>query len=221
MIEIQWLGHACFRIKAREAIVVMDPYGPEAGYTLGRTTAHVVTVSHDAPDHNNVGVVKGLRGKPVLLAGPGEYEVGGVFVLGLRTYRDQRRGKVRGKNTVYVMEFAEATICHLGDLGHPLSDEELSEIGSPHILFVPVDGRHALLKPAQAAEVVGQIEPRLVIPMHHDFPPRRRKAEGVELFCQEMGIKVPEPLESLRLGVGDMPAEDDETRVVLLRPGVE
>jgi len=218
MIEIQWLGHACFRIKAKEAIVVTDPYGPEIGLQLNRTTAHVVTVSHDEPDHNNVDVVKGIRGNQVAITGPGEYEVAGVFVFGIRTYRDRRKGKVRGKNTIYVLEFSEAKICHLGDLGHPLSDDELSEVGGVDILMVPVGGKHSLAA-VQAAEVVGQIEPRLVIPMHYRIPGLRLRLDGVEPFCQEMGVKVPTALESLRLGVGDLPSPDDETRVVILKPG--
>lgn len=219
MIEIQWLGHSCFRIKGREGIVVTDPYGPEVGFRLNRTTAHIVTVSHDEPDHNNVAAVKGVRGDPVIITGPGEYEVGGIFILGLRTYRDLRKGKVRGKNTVYVIEFGEATICHLGDLGHPLGDEELEDIGDVTVLLVPVGGKHSL-NAAQAAEVVGQIEPRIVIPMHYGLPGANRlRLDGVELFCQEMGIKPGAPLEGLRLGAGDIPSAEDETRVVLLKPG--
>lgn len=219
MIEIQWLGHSCFRIKGKEGIIVTDPYGPEVGARLNRTTAHIVTVSHDEPDHNNVGAVKGIRGEPLVIRGPGEYEVGGIFVLGIRTYRDLRKGKIRGKNTVYVIEFGEATLCHLGDLGHPLSDEELEDIGDVAVLMVPVGGKHSL-NAAQAAEVVGQIEPRIVIPMHYGLPGMNRlRLEGVEAFLQEMGVKAGAPLAGLRLGVGDIPSAEEETRVVLLKPG--
>jgi L-ascorbate metabolism protein UlaG (beta-lactamase superfamily) len=218
MIEIQWLGHACFRIKAREGIVVTDPYGPEAGYKLGRPAAHVVTVSHDEPDHNNVAAVKGMRGDPVIITGPGEYEVGGVFILGIRTYRDMRKGKLRGKNTVYLLEFADMNICHLGDLGHPLSDEELADISKADVLMIPVGGKHSLAA-TQAAEVVAQIEPRLVIPMHYGHSAGRIRLDGVDSFFHEMGIKPVAPLETLKIGPSDLPGEEDETRVVLLKPG--
>jgi len=217
MIEIQWLGHSCFRIKAREGIVVTDPYSPETGYRLGRPAAHIVTVSHDEPDHNNAAGVKGMRGDPVLLTGPGEYEVGGIFIMGIRTYRDMRKGKVRGKNTVYLMEFAEMNICHLGDLGHPLSDEELADISKADVLLIPVGGKHSLAA-TQAAEVVAQIEPRIVIPMHYNHPAGRIRLDGVEPFFHEMGLKPVEPLELLKIGPGDLPAEDAETRVILLKP---
>jgi L-ascorbate metabolism protein UlaG (beta-lactamase superfamily) len=215
MIEIQWLGHACFRIKAREGIVVTDPYGPETGYSLGRPTAHVVTVSHDEPDHNTVAGVKGHRGDPVILHGPGEYEVGGIFIMGIRTYRDMRKGKVRGKNTVYLMEFSEMNICHLGDLGHPLSDDELADISKADVLLIPVGGKHSLVA-TQAAEVVAQIEPRIVIPMHYAHRACRIRLDGVDAFFHEMGIKPVAPLDSLKIGPGDLPDEDAETKVVLL-----
>ncbi len=219
MIEIQWLGHSCFRIKAKEGIVVTDPYGPEIGLRLGRPSAHIVTVSHDEPDHNNTAAVKGMRGDAVVIAGPGEYEVGGVFVLGIRTYRDLRKGRLRGKNTVYLLEFAEMTICHLGDLGHPLGDDELAEVGNVGVLFVPVGGKHSL-NAEQAAEVVAQIEPRIAIPMHFGLPGSNRlRLDGVDLFCHEMGIKPGPPQEVLRLGSGDLPADDDETRIVIMKPG--
>jgi L-ascorbate metabolism protein UlaG (beta-lactamase superfamily) len=219
MIEIQWLGHSCFRIKAKEGIVVTDPYGPEVGLKLGRPSAHIVTVSHDEPDHNNVAGVKGMRGDPVVITGPGEYEVGGIFILGIRTYRDMRKGRLRGSNTVYVLEFAEMTICHLGDLGHPLSDDELAEVGNVGVLFVPVGGKHSL-SAEQAAEVVGQIEPRIAIPMHYGIAGNNRlRLDGVDLFCHEMGIKLSPPQEGLRLGSGDLPSDEDETRIVVLKPG--
>ena len=216
MIEIQWLGHSCFRIKAREGIVVTDPYGPEAGFKLGRPAAHIVTISHDEPDHNNSSGVKGMRGDPVVITGPGEYEVGGIFILGIRTYRDMRKGKVRGKNTAYLLEFPEMNICHLGDLGHPLSDEELADISKADVLMIPVGGKHSL-EAARAAEVVAQIEPRLVIPMHFAHPAGRIRLDGVDLFFHEMGIKPVAPVELLKIGSGDLPGEDDETRVVLLK----
>ncbi len=218
MIEIQWLGHACFRIKSREGIVVTDPYGREAGYKLGRPTAHVVTVSHDEPDHNNAAAVKGVRGDPVVITGPGEYEVGGIFILGIRTYRDMRKGKLRGKNTVYILEFAEMTICHLGDLGHPLSDEELAEISKADVLMVPVGGKHSLTA-AQAAEVIAQIEPRVIIPMHYGHPAGRIRLDGLDPFFHEMGLKPPAPLEVLKIGPGDLPGEEEEAKIVVLQVG--
>lgn len=218
MIEIQWLGHACFRIRLKEGILITDPYGPEVGLNLGRPTAHIVTVSHDEPDHNNVAAVRGLRSEPFVISGPGEYEVGGIFVFGIRTYRDAHRGRYRGKNTVYLIESSEGTLCHLGDLGHPLGDEELGEIGNVGVLMVPVGGKHSL-NAVQAAEVVGQIEPRIVIPMHYHTPGNRLRLDGIEPFFRAMGAKPVEPIEVLRIGAGEMPGAEEETRLVVLKPG--
>ena len=117
-MEITWLGHSCFRIKGKEAILITDPYDGSIGYSLGKPKANIVTSSHNHPGHS---FVAGIGGEPRVVRGPGEYEIANVFITGISTFHDAEKGNKWGKNTVYLIEMDEITVCHLGDLGHALS----------------------------------------------------------------------------------------------------
>ncbi|MFH1084302.1 MAG: MBL fold metallo-hydrolase [Chloroflexota bacterium] len=210
-MEITWYGHACFRIGERGRYAVADPYGPEAGPELPRLSATLVTVSHAHANHN---YVRALRGSPYVIAGPGEYEVGGVFVIGIGTFHDGKQGQEHGKNTAYLIEIDDIVVCHLGDLGHAPTQEQLEQLNNVDILLVPVGGS-AALNGAQAAEVVNLIEPSIVIPMHYHTPGMRAGLEGPERFLAEMAVEAPAPLEMLKVAKGQLP---ETTRVVLLDP---
>jgi len=210
-VEITWYGQACFRLRSRGLSVVTDPYSPEIGLKLPRLTATVVTVSHEHDDHNYVDAVKG---PPFLISGPGEYEIEGIFVIGVGTYHDAKQGQERGKNTAYLIEFEGLTICHLGDLGHVLTQEQVEQLNSVDILLVPVGGKYTL-NGSKAAEVVGLLEPKIVIPMHYKVPGLEIQIEGVSRFLKELAVEPPSKLEMLTIGRGQLP---DETRVVLLEP---
>ena len=210
-MEITWYGHACFRIRDRGRSVVTDPYPPELGRQLPRLTTSIVTVSHDHPDHSHA---KGLRGSPYVISGPGEYEVGGVFVFGIPTFHDDRKGKEHGKNTAYLIEFNDMKVCHLGDLGHVLAQEQVEQFDDVDILLVPVGGR-ATLAGGKAAEVVGILEPSIVIPMHYRVSGLNAKVETASRFLREMGVEDPETLDMLKISKSQLPAQ---TRVVLLKP---
>lgn len=166
MPDIHYLGHACFRLRGREGIIVCDPYDRSLGLDLGRPTAHIVTISHNHPDHNHSTAVRPIRDQVFIVQGPGEYEIRGVLITGVRTYHDKEKGAERGFNTVYVIHMDEVVFCHLGDLGHELNQSQLEEIGNVDVLFIPVGGGETI-GPAEAASVISQIEPRLVIPMHY------------------------------------------------------
>lgn len=140
MADIQYLGHSCFRLRGRDGIVLTDPYDRSVGRDLGRPTAHIVTVSHHHPDHDNVAAVRPVRDRVVVIDGPGEYEVGGILITGVRTFHDKQKGAELGRNTVYVIHLDDIVFCHLGDLAHELSAQQLEEIGSVDVLFVPVGG---------------------------------------------------------------------------------
>jgi len=170
-----------------------------------------VTVSHEHDDHNYVDAVKG---PPFLISGPGEYEIEGIFVIGVGTYHDAKQGQERGKNTAYLIEFEGLTICHLGDLGHVLTQEQVEQLNSVDILLVPVGGKYTL-NGSKAAEVVGLLEPKIVIPMHYKVPGLEIQIEGVSRFLKELAVEPPSKLEMLTIGRGQLP---DETRVVLLEP---
>ncbi len=208
-MEISWLGHSCFRIKGREAIIVTDPYDQSIGYSLGKLKANIVTSSHPHPGH---GFVAGVSGDPRVVRGPGEYEIAGVFITGIRTFHDNEKGKRRGKNTVYLIEMEEMTLCHLGDLGHILSSEQVEEISNVDVLMVPVGGL-STIDAATAAEMVRLLQPKIVIPMHFKTDAVGFKLQPVGDFLKEMGLKESSPEPRLAVTRASLPPE---TRVVVL-----
>ena len=208
-MDISWLGHSCFRIKGRQATVVTDPYPPDLGYSLGKPTAHIVTISHQHPGHS---YVQGIGGKPRSVKGPGEYEISGVLIIGIATFHDADRGGKRGKNTVYLMEVDEVSICHLGDLGHVLTAGQVEEIGNVDVLLLPVGGV-STINASMAAEVVRQLEPKAVIPMHYKTSALSGELESVGKFLTEIGTKQVEPQSKLSLTKSSLPIS---TQVFLL-----
>jgi len=165
--------------------VMTDPYPPDLGYSLGKPTAHIVTVSHQHPGHS---YVQGISGDPRLVTGPGEYEISGVLITGIATFHDRERGQKRGKNTVYLIEVDEVSVCHLGDLGHVLTAEQVEEIGTVDVLLLPVGGVSTINAPV-AAEVVRQLEPKAVVPMHYKTEVLSWELELVDRFLKEIGVK--------------------------------
>jgi L-ascorbate metabolism protein UlaG (beta-lactamase superfamily) len=211
MAEFRWFGHNCFRIRAREATVLTDPVGRVTGYPLPRQTADVVTLSHDHPGHANLDAVK----QPyALLRGPGEYEIHDVFVTGIRTYHDAAKGAERGHNTVYLLELEGMVVCHLGDLGHPLTEDQAEAMANVDVLLVPAGGGD-VLEPAQAAELVAQLAPKLVIPMRYATPQGDTALGGLEPFSKELGLELPPAEEKLTLRQSDL---GETMRLVVLTP---
>jgi L-ascorbate metabolism protein UlaG (beta-lactamase superfamily) len=208
-MEITWLGHSCFKIKGRQATIVTDPYSPDLGYSLGKLNASIVTISHQHPGHS---FTADVGGNPRAITGPGEYEISNVLVIGVATFHDKDRGKIRGSNTAYLIEIDEISICHLGDLGHVLTDEQVEELGNVDVLLVPVGGVSTIDSPV-AAEIVRQLEPKAVIPMHYKTPALSRKLEPVEAFLKEMGANNITPQAKLSLTKSSLPIS---TQVFLL-----
>ena len=208
-MDITWLGHSCFRLRGSHATVITDPYSPDLGYTLGKPTARIVTVSHQHPGHS---YFRGIGGQPRVINGPGEYEISGVLILGIATFHDGEGGKKRGKNTVYLMEIDEISVCHLGDLGHVLTGEQVEEIDNVDVLLLPVGGVSTINAP-MAAEIVRQLEPKAVIPMHYKTPALSWELEPVERFLKEIGAKELNPQPKLSLTKSNLPTN---TQVFLL-----
>jgi L-ascorbate metabolism protein UlaG (beta-lactamase superfamily) len=186
MAEFRWYGHNCFRIRGKDAVVLTDPVGKSTGYTLAKQTADVVTVSSHQPEHTNFGAVKPDFDT---IDGPGEYEIHDVFVTGIRTHLDEARGTLRGHNTSYLIELDGMVICHLGDLGHALSEEHAEAMTDIDVLLVPAGGRN--LDPARAAEIASQLSPKIVIPMQYATKSGDRDLVGLEPFCRNLGVDVP------------------------------
>ncbi len=211
-MEIKWYGHACFRIREKSAVVVTDPFPPSLGYHRPRVRADIVTISHYHENHSSL---KGFQGTPFVIDAPGEYEVRGVFVTGIRTYHDQKKGKARGYNTVYLFRFNDLTVCHLGDLGHIPTQEQVEELSEVDVLLVPVGGGGALTA-AMAAEVISLIEPHIVIPMHYRTEVYAgRKLAPVEPFLKAMGAKDVPVQDELK--ISSRASLPEETQIVLLR----
>ena len=190
-MEITWLGHSCFRLKGKQATVITDPFSPAIGYALGKVTAEIVTVSHAHPGHS---YIQGVGGEPRILKSPGEYESAGVLTVGVHTYHDNEKGAQRGKNTAFVIDVDDVMICHLGDLGHVLTAEQVAEIDGVDVLLIPVGGV-STIDAVQAAQIVRQLEPKVVIPMHYKTDALKRELETADRFLKEMGVKeaVPQP----------------------------
>jgi L-ascorbate metabolism protein UlaG (beta-lactamase superfamily) len=208
-MDISWLGHSCFKIRGSHAIVITDPYSPDLGYSLGKPDASIVTVSHNHPGHS---YTQGVGGEPKTVTGPGEYEIGGVLIIGVATFHDGDGGRERGKNTAYLMEIDEISVCHLGDLGHVLTAEQVEELDNVDVLLLPVGGVSTINAPV-AAEVVRQLEPKIVVPMHYKTPALSRELEPVEKFLKEIGVNEVTPQPKLSLTKSSLP---DSMQVFLL-----
>lgn len=208
-MDITWLGHSCFRIKGSNATVITDPYSPNLGYSLGKHTADIVTVSHQHEGHH---YIQGIDGEPKVVTRPGEYEIGGVLIIGIATFHDNNKGTDRGKNTLYLIEIDEITICHLGDLGHVLTAGQVEGAGNVDVLLLPVGGVSTINAPL-AAEVVRQLEPNAVIPMHYKTPAISRDLEPAERFLKEIGVNQISPQPKLSITKSSLPIS---TQVFLL-----
>lgn len=209
-MDIDWYGQSCFRLREGNITIVTDPYDKSIGYTLPKLRADLVTISHDAPGHANAAAVKG---DPKVLTRPGEYEVRGVFITGIQTWRGAgARGEAKEENTVFVFEFGDLTVCHLGDLSRVLTQAQVESMPDVDVLLVPVGGG-AALDADKAAEVISQLEPRIIIPMHYRTPYCNLPLEPLGKFLKEMGVAEPAPLESLRVTKSQLP---QEAQVVVL-----
>ncbi len=186
-MEITWLGHSCFRLRGKDATILTDPCDKGSGYAIGKPNADIVTVSHNHPAHSNIGAV---AGGPRVIQGPGEFEVSSVLIMGIPTFHDGEKGAKLGKNTAYVFELDELRVCHLGDLGHVPTPEQVEELSGVDILLAPVGGDTTIGATA-AAETVSLLEPKLVIPMHYQTPASspKSKLEPLDRFLKEMGAK--------------------------------
>lgn len=211
-MEITWYGQTCFRLSERgRAVVVIDPYPPDVGLTFSRPRADVVTVSYDDPQCR---YTSGVRGPFKLFDGPGEYEVGGVFITGIATFADGKRGASRGLNTVFTFDFGGLTVCHLGRLGHVPTQSQVENLGTVNILLVPVGGGGSL-SPARASEVISLFEPSLVIPMYYKVRGLQVSLGTLGRFLKEMGLEKMDSQEVLKVSRTGL---SEETQVVVLEP---
>ena len=217
-MQIVWHGQSCFQIttsqgKNNQVNIVIDPFDETIGLRVPKLEANILLVSHQHHDHNNV---KAVSGDPVLISGPGEYEVKEVFIQGIPSFHDSSLGKERGQNTIYTIETEEIRLCHLGDFGQKeLTSEQIEKIGEVDILMIPVGGIYTI-SAKESAKVMSQIEPSIIIPMHYQIPKLKLKLDGLDKFLKIMGIKKIEPLAKLSIKKKDISPE--EAKIVVLKP---
>lgn len=208
-MEINWLGHSCFLIKGKGGTIIADPYHPDLGYRLGEPEADIVTLSHFHPGHS---YIEGVAIEPKQIKSPGEYEIGGAFITGISTFHDDKKGELKGKNTIYVIEMDGITLCHLGDLGHPLGPHLIEEIGDIDILFLPV-GEVSTMPIDTAVEIVRQLEPPIVIPMHYKTEAFTGDLSPVDKFLDKMRIRELEARPKLSITSSSLPSS---TQTIIL-----
>ena len=210
MAEITWLGHACFRIKGRDATVITDPYDKSLGLGTLDQKAEIVTVSHDNPHHNTLA---GVKGEPFTVQGPGEYEVKCVFVTGVWSFADSKESTNRKRNTIFLFHLDDVIVCHLGALGHTLNSHQLEALGDVDVLMIPID--NTALTTTKMTEVISQIEPRIVIPMSYAHAKGSAEPGPLEKFMKEQGVKEWTSQEKLTIKGSD---PDGPLQVVVLEP---
>ena len=209
-MELTWYGLSCFRITERKhATIVTDPFAKVFGLPLLKLRADVVTVSHEARGHSAVSAVSP---KPHVVDGPGEYEIGGVFITGIATFGEKKASR----NVLYVLDYNGLTVAHLGDMQQVPTQKQIEALEQVNILLVPVGAGNSL-NAAQAAELVSMLEPNIVIPMHYKLPNLKLELETVDRFLKEMGVTEVKEQTSLKVTISGLP---EETETVILLPKV-
>ena len=203
------MGHSCFRIKGKEATIVTDPFDKTLGYPVRKLTASIVTVSHDHPSHS---FSECVDGEPRVIRRPGEYEISNVFINGIATFHDSDKGEKRGENIVYLIQIEDVNICHLGDLGHKPTTEQIEQMSGVDVLMVPVGGG-VTIGASAAVETISLLQPKVVIPMHFKTEVVDRDLEPLEHFLKEMGLKDVISQPKLNVSKSTLPAE---TNVIVL-----
>jgi len=217
-MDITYLGHSCFKLRSTNATVVTDPYPNDIGLKMPSVSADIITVSHTQHnDHNAIDKVSGTarREKPFVITAPGEFEIGGVSIFGLPSYHDDKKGQERGENTLYVIHIDEVKVAHLGDLGHMLSDKQLTELDGIDVLLVPIGGVYTI-DSKTAQEVINAVQPAYAIPMHFKTPDHNNSFSDMtdlKTGFEQMGQELPEIQEKLTVTVTSLP---EETEMVVL-----
>lgn len=215
-MDIYWGGQALFKLKGKNATVVIDPFDEDfTGLKLPKDlTANVVLSTHDHKDHNNTTAIKTAEGgKVMVFKEAGEYEVAGVVIAGISTFHDNSSGLERGKNTLFHLNIDGLNIVHMGDLGQSkLTEQQITQIGQTDILLIPVGGVYTIDSKA-AAFIVSQLEPKIIIPMHFKIEGLKFDLDSVEGFLKEMGVEGVTPQPKLSITKDKLP---DEPQVVVL-----
>lgn len=209
-MTLNWFGQSCFRLEGKDASLLVDPFSREIGLRPPKIKDQIVLVTHEHYDHNNLDEAEK---DTMIIRNPGEYESKGIYVQGIASFHDKVQGAERGPNTIYLIKWEDMTICHLGDLGQEkLEDHQLDLIGAVDVLLIPVGGKYTL-NYKEAVGVIGQIEPKIIIPMHYKVPGLNIDIEPADKFIKEMGL-TPETTDKFKISKKALPQE--ETKLVVL-----
>jgi len=208
-MEIMFLGHSCFRIKGKKSSVVVDPYSKEIGFLLPKVKADAVVISHDHFDHNDVSRVEDYR---VKITEPGEYEVGGIKIVGIASFHDEVKGAKRGENTIYKIVVDDIVVVHLGDLGTKLTDEQIEDLNRVEVLLLPVGGKYTI-GADEAVEIVKELNPAIVVPMHFKEQGKKVDVGTVGQFIEKIGLEARKVGKKLTVKKEDL---GEETELVLM-----
>ena len=218
-MEIFWRGQSFFELKIKgdnKEIVslAIDPFDESLGLKIPKIEAHVLLITHNHSDHNNI---KAVQGDPFLIDAPGEYEVKKVFIKGIPSFHDNDEGRKMGANIIYKIEAEGMKICHLGDMGQKeLTDEQVEEIGEIDVLMISIANPNDFINAKQAAEIISQIEPKVVIPMHYKLPNMKVQFDGADKFLKIMGAEGIQPQKKFKVSPKD--SSKEETEIVILEP---
>ena len=212
---IKYLGHACFLLTTQDKKkIVIDPYhpGPRFNYAAVDETADIVTKSHEHGDHN---AVESVKGNPEVLSKPGAYNIKGIDIKGIAAFHDTNSGSQRGGDVIFCFKAEGLTVCHLGDLGHTLTKQQLSAIGPVDVLLMPVGGFFTMDAQATAA-VAEEINPRVLIPMHY----KTAKSEGLPIAGVEDFLKGKSNIRRLNSSELEVKASTlpEKTEIVVMLP---
>jgi len=199
MAELRWYGHTAFRIKAREATIIIDPVERTTGYGMGKQSADIITLSGDILGRN----LEAIRPEYQVVDGPGEYEMHDVFITGARTFQDDVKGAQLGYNTTYLIEVEGLKIGHLGNLGHSLTEVQAETLEDVDILLVPVGGETGLTY-EKSAQMATELSPKVVIPMRYATELGDSSLGSLTEFCRKLGVDMPEPEDKLVIKPGDL-----------------
>ncbi len=182
-MKIKWLGHSSFLLTSEKGTkIITDPYTTGGGLSYGeiKESADIVTVSHEHGDHNNA---TSVGGKPVVIKGSVSQDIKGIKIKGFPVFHDESKGKERGTVTLFTFAIDKFRVCHLGDLGHLLGEQEARDIGPVDVLLIPVGGFYTI-DAANATKVCDQLKPKIVIPMHFKTPKLGYPIAGVDEFLK-------------------------------------
>lgn len=212
-MQITWHGHSCFTLKGSKATVVTDPYdSTKLGLKLPSLSADLVTCSHTHPGHHSPDKVSGTK---LYFDEPGEYEVHEVPFTGVASWHNSKDEEDRGPNTIFAFTIDDLNVCHLGDLGHVPTTDQIDQMGDVDILLLPVGGV-TTLSVKKTKELIEKIDPRVVIPMHYQLPGLKYTLGSLDEFLKELGLTAPEKLATLKIEKKDLPKDDEGLKLILL-----